>query len=89
MANDRELLSLYTLCDNKGRFVYQVVPGYYSGPGLSVEELEYWTCHNIISQAKMNGVRYDAWPLEEVIRLIGEAERKKRKKYESIKKGST
>lgn len=85
MANNSELLSLYTLCDTRGKFVYEAVPGLYSGNSLSAEEFEYWVCYGVISQAKMYGVQYHSLDIDEVSRLVREEERKRLKKYANPK----
>lgn len=81
MANDSELLSLYDLCDARGKFVYEVVPGYYPGSHLTAEEFEFWLCHGIINRAKVYEVQYHSLDVDEVIILIKEAERKRLSRY--------
>lgn len=81
MANDTELLSLYTLCESRSKFVYEAVPGLYQGNGLSAEEFEYWIVYGIIGQAKFHNVQYHSLQMDEVILLVREEERKRQKKY--------
>ena len=50
------------------------------GGKLTVEELEYWLCYNIIERAKFNEVDYEALPMDEVIILAEEAEKKRKAK---------
>lgn len=82
------MLGLYALCESKNKFVYEVSPGLYGGERLTVEELELWTCYHIISRARLHEVEFEALPIEEVIRLTDEAERKKRQKYAKGTAGS-
>jgi hypothetical protein len=81
MANDSELLSLYTLCESRSKFVYEAVPGMFQGNSLSAEEFEYWIVYGIIQQAKYYNVQYHSLNMDEVIRLVREEERKRQKKY--------
>ena len=48
---------------------------------LTNEELEYWICFGIVERAKFNKVDYDALPMDEVIKLCDEAERKRDKDH--------
>ena len=85
LANDRELFILFFLCSEKNKFVYEVC-NIFGGSKLTIEELEYWTCFAIIQRAKFADVPHEALPMEEVIKLTEDEERKRKKKYE---KGSS
>jgi hypothetical protein len=69
------------LCDSRGKFVYEAVPGMYSGTHLSAEEFEFWLCHGIISRARLYNVQYHSLDIDVVLHLVKEEERKRQKKY--------
>jgi hypothetical protein len=67
---------LFNLCEDRGKFVYEVVPIF--GDKLTLEELEYWIAFGIIQKAKFNDIEYKALPLDVVIELNKNAEKKRR-----------
>lgn len=79
MANSIELQSLFSICSDKNRFVYEV-SGMFGKKYLSYEELEYWVCYNIIQRAKYEKVEYTALQIEDVLTLINEADSKRKAK---------
>ena len=50
------------------------------GDTLTVEELEYWLCFNIIERAKFHNVDCKALPMEVVMELTEKEEKKRRAK---------
>lgn len=78
MANDRSFYSVFSLCSERGRFVYEVTGLF--GDVLTVEELEYWYVYNIIYKASYFKIETEAMSFEEVLQLIEDAEAKQRAK---------
>ena len=79
MANDLKFFSLFQLCSDKNKFVYEVSSMF--GNKLTLEEMDYWICFNIVNRAVYNDVDYRAFPLDEVISDIEKAEAKRKAKY--------
>lgn len=79
MANSSYLYFLFGLCEQRGKFVYEV--SNFFGESLTLEEMEYWACFNIISRAKQEKVDVSAIPMEDVITLTEESERRKRSRF--------
>jgi len=67
--------------------VYEVCPIF--GDKLTLEELHYWICYNMIDRAKFFNVDYQALPMGEVQRLINKEERKRNAKIKKIQKGTS
>ena len=82
MANDNMFYLVFALCSEKHQYVFQVSDMFGSENKLTIEELEYWLCYNIVERAKFSEVDYNALPMEEVILLVEQAERKRKAKYE-------
>lgn len=72
---------LFDLCSSKQRYVYEVCDIFGCGC-LTLEELEYWICYNVIERARFNDVDYDALPWDEVIKIVNETERKRKARHE-------
>lgn len=70
---------LFNLCSDKNQFVFQVSGMF--GNTLTVEELEYWLCYNIIERAKFHDVDYQALPMDVVIELTEKEEKKRKAKH--------
>ena len=87
LANNPEFYLIFSLCDSNGKLVYEVSGMF--GDELTVEELQYWICFNIIERAKFLDVDYQALPLTVVQELIVEEERKRNAKTKKLKKKSS
>lgn len=87
LANNAEFYLIFSLCDSKDKLVYEVSGMF--GNELTVEELQYWICFNIIERAKFFDVDYQALPIEVVQELIMEEERKRNAKVNRSKKKSS
>jgi len=88
LKNDHILYSVFSLCMDKGRFVYEVVQDFF-GNTLTVEEIEYWICFNMIQSAHRFNIDYKVQSFEETKKLIDEANRKQKlemAKWKSKKK---
>ena len=88
LANDEDLQFLFSMCDDKGKFIYEVAPDMF-GPFLTIEESEYWLAFNLIRRAKMLDVDYQAISLEETLELIKREERTRKSRLKSHGKGNT
>lgn len=79
MANDTMFFLTFQLCEDRGKFIYEISGMF--GDKFTIDELEYWICYGIVKRAMFFEVDYKALPLNEVIRLTEEAEEKRKKKY--------
>lgn len=79
MANNDQYYFLFSLCETKNKFVFEVTDLF--GSILTVEEIEYWMVYNIVSRAKYYGVDYSALPMEEVIKMIDAKVEEKKRTY--------
>jgi len=57
LKNDVQLHNLFSLCDEKKKFVYEVSPIF--GDSFCVEEMEYWVAYNCIQLARMYDIKVD------------------------------
>jgi len=78
------LFSIFSLCTDKGRFVYEVDPEFF-GYYLSLEEIQYWIVFRIIQSANYYDIEYQSYSLDETRELIEQAKRKQKKDMEKWK----
>ena len=50
------MYNIFSLCEDKHKFVYEVCPGLFDGDALTIEELEYWIVYSLISTCKIEGL---------------------------------
>ena len=72
------MFSIFSLCVDKGRFVYEVVPDTF-GDKLSVDEIGYWIAFGIIQSAVRHDVDYMSYSFRETKEEIEKARNEKRK----------
>lgn len=68
LKRDRALFNLFQMCNDKGRFIYEVTPIF--GSQFSLEEYEYWLAFNIISSARIHEIEYEELTLDETAEQI-------------------
>lgn len=59
------MFSVFALCDDKGKFIYEIMPELF-GPILTIEELEYWSIYRLMSEAQMHGIEYIGLTFDEL-----------------------
>ena len=82
MTNDAWLFNVLALCDEKRKFLYEVIDGF--GDKLSVDEIGYWIVYNIIGVAKAYQLTVSGKTYDEVIENIESASRKRKEKINAI-----
>jgi hypothetical protein len=69
------LRTLFSLANEKKRFIYEVQPSKF-GSSLTAEELEYWVAFHTIRQSEIFELPQDIYDMDDVIELINEKNKK-------------
>ena len=85
--NDYQLRQIFQLCSDRGRFVYEVCGIF--GDKLSLEEMEYWSVYNVISNASLYDVDISGMSFEAALEKLEVDRRKRKKKWQRSEKGSS
>ncbi|HEC66479.1 MAG TPA: hypothetical protein ENI23_14425 [bacterium] len=75
------MFSIFSLCTDKGKFVYEVASDFF-GDKLSVDEIEYWIAFGFIQSAIRHDVDYMDYSLKETKERIEKAKREERLKWQ-------
>ena len=81
MKSDPILFSIFSLCVDKNRFVYEVASDVF-GSVLSFDEIEYWIAFGVIQAAIRHDVDYTLYNLRETKEEIDKAKRKDMAKWQ-------
>lgn len=76
MISDPFLFNLFSMCDDKHCFAFQVIDEF--GDKLTLEEMEYWMAFNVMRTANMYSINYRHLTYDETVKKIN-AEKTKRK----------
>lgn len=76
--NDIYLQSLFSLCADKNKFIYET-SGIF-GNKLTLEEIQYWWIYNIIQTAKFYNIEYEKYDFESLLECIKKEKTKRAKK---------
>jgi len=76
--NDVWLFNVMALCDEKRKFLYEVIDGF--GDKLSVDEIGYWIVYNIVTIARTYQISLKGKTYDEAIDAINAASRKRKEK---------
>ena len=71
------LRSVFSLCDSKNRFIYEVCKDLF-GDELTAVEIEYWVCYNLIKTAEFYKADIGGVTFDEAIKIV--EQQKKREK---------
>jgi len=85
MINDPLLFSVFSLCVDKGRFVYEILPDYF-GDCLTLDEIQYWMVYGMLQSAIRYDIEYELYSLGELKDKIIQAKSEQKRKMESWKR---
>lgn len=57
---------LFSLCDERNKFIYEVAP-YVFGGTFTLEEFEYWKAYRIVKNAEALDIEYRNYPFDEIV----------------------